>query len=101
MLDEQRVELAGNERKMLMNVREEIDKEDGVSLLNVTLLQRKNKRNGLSDDRLYLDNCSTVTAVKNPAFPKYLREAEQQLSVSCNAGVAQAQQVGDLCEMES
>jgi len=49
MSDEQRGQLAGNERKMLMNVQEEMDKQDGVSLLNVILL---NRRNGLADDRL-------------------------------------------------
>ena len=97
MSDEQRVELAGNERKMLMNVQEE-DKQEGASLLNVMLL---NKRNVLSDDRLYLDNCSTVTAMKKKDFLKNVREADQYLSVSCNAGVAKAQQVGDLGDMES
>jgi len=60
--EEQRAELARNERNMLMNVQAEMDMEDGVSLLNVMLL---NRSNGLSDDRLYLDNCYTVTAGKN------------------------------------
>ena len=49
MSDEQRGQLAGNERKMLMNVQMEMDKQVEVSLLNVILL---NRRNGLSDDRL-------------------------------------------------
>ena len=69
MTDEQRAELAAGERKMLMNIGEEIeDGQEGVQLLNVMLLNNGN--NGLSDDRLYLDNCSTVTAVKNKEFLK-------------------------------
>jgi len=79
MLEEQRAELTSGEQKILMNVQEEMDEEeyaDDVSLLNVALLQGKKKRNGLSDDRLYLDKCSTVTAVKNPAFLNNVRDAD-------------------------
>ena len=41
MSDEQRAELAGNKHRMLMNIQEEIDEEDRVSLFNMTLLQEK------------------------------------------------------------
>ena len=39
--------------------------------------------------------------MKNKQFLKNLRNAEQDLSVSCNAGVAKASQLGNLGEMES
>ena len=98
MMDDQRAELAGNKGEMLMNVQREMEEHDEVSLLNVMLLNRKNV---LSDDRLYLDNCYTVTAVKNKSFLKNLKDADQHLSVSCNTGVVKANQLGDLGEMES
>ena len=53
---------------MLMNVEEEMNDEiEGLRMMSVMMLSSEPgvRRNGLSDDRLYLDNCSTVTAVKN------------------------------------
>ena len=49
-----------------MNEEEEMEEEEGATRLNFMMLN--NKRNGLSDARLYLDNCSTVTAVENKDF---------------------------------
>lgn len=102
MTDEQRAELAADKRKMLMHMEEEIyDQEDVVSLMNVMLLNNKiNKRNGLSDDRLYLTNCSTVTAVKNKDLLKNIRRMEHELNVSCNTGVAKANQIGKLGKLQ-
>ena len=69
MSDEQRSEIADGELKMLMNVEEEMEEEEeGVNMMSVMMFNNGNsstgvRRNTLSDDRLYLDNCSTVTAV--------------------------------------
>ena len=104
MTDEQRAELASGERKMLMNVEEEMEQEEGVNMMSIMLLNKTAKplqRNGLSDDRLYLNNYSTVIAVKNKDFLKNMRNADQHISVSCNAGVGKAHQLGDLGDMES
>ena len=106
MSDNQRAQLAAGEHKMLMNVEEEMEEQEGVNMMSVMMLSNGGsehgvRRNGLSDDRLYLDNRSTVTAVKNKEFLKNLRDAEQDLSVSYNAGVAKASQLGDLGKMES
>ena len=55
MTDDQKAELARNEQTMLMNVQEDMNNQQDkeVNLINVTLLQGKKRRNGLSDDRLY------------------------------------------------
>ena len=84
MTNIQHDELANNERWMLVSVEEETDKQEGVIILNVTMLN--NKRNGLSDDRLYLDNCSTFMTVKNKTFLKKLRDTDKHLRSSCNTG---------------
>ena len=70
---------------MRMQVEDEIDDQEWVSLLNILLLS--NGKNGLQDDRLYLDNCLMVTAVKNKKLLKDLKDGKQNLNVSCNAGV--------------
>jgi len=62
MSDEQRAEIVTGKCKMMMNVEEEMEEHEGVNMLNAMLLN--NKRSELLDGRLYLDNCSTVTAVK-------------------------------------
>ena len=92
MSDNQRAEIAAGERNMLMNVEEEVEEQEGVNMMSVMILNNKtNKRNGLCDDRLYLDNCSTLTAVKNKAFLKNLRDTDQHLSISCNVGVTKTE----------
>ena len=60
-----------------MNVEEEIKEQEDVNMMNVMMLSNRGSvpgdcRNGLSDDILYLDNCSTITTAKNNAFLKKL-----------------------------
>ena len=43
---------------------------------------------GLDDNRLNLGNCSTVTAIKNNSYLSNVREADKEINMSCNAGVA-------------
>jgi len=79
MSDNQRAQLAAGTRKMLMNVEEEMEEEnESVNMMSVMMLSSEAgvRRNGPSDDRLYLDNCSTVTAMKNKEFLSNLRDAE-------------------------
>ena len=83
-----------------MNVEdEEHDKgaHEVVELLNVIMF---NRRAGLDNDRMYVNNCSTVTASKNKKYLTNLRNADGELNVSCNAGVPRTGQVGLLGSME-
>ena len=81
---EQQVELACGECMHLMNVQEEKEGTgDGaytkaVTLMNVMMF---NIRTGLDNDRLYLDNCSTVTSIKNKKYLLNVREAKGELKV--------------------
>ena len=52
-------------------------------VIHVTMLQGK----GLSRDRAYLDNCSTVTAFTDPKYIENLRTVERGMTVNGNAGV--------------
>ena len=97
---EQRAELAQREQAHLMNVEEEEHgkgSHEAVELLSVIMF---NGRAGLDDDRLYLENCSTVTAIKNKKHLPNLRDVDGELNVSCNAGVTRTRQVGSLGSME-
>ena len=40
----------------------------------------------LSDDRVYLDGCSTVTAFKNEKYLRNIKTEERGVRINCNAG---------------
>jgi len=97
MTTKQRTELARGKHNHLMNVQEneEDDPEDNkaVQMLNAMLYSGAL---GLNDDRLYLDNCLTITAIKNKTYISNVCKADKELNVSCNPGVATMAQVGTL-----
>ncbi len=64
--------------------------EEGHQLLNVSLIQGE----ALSDNRAYLEGCSTVTAFKINKYLKNLETVEQGIKINCNKGVLTTYQKG-------
>jgi hypothetical protein len=56
--------------------------ENGVQLLNVTMLHGC----GLSEDRAYLDNCSTITAFLDEKYLEGIVTVRDGMKINCNAG---------------
>jgi hypothetical protein len=57
--------------------------EEGHQLLNITLAQG----GALPDNRAYLDECSTVTAIKNDKYLKGVKKVREGIKINCNAGL--------------
>ncbi len=49
---------------------------------------------GLSPDRRYLDNCSTVTAFANGKYLENIKKVTNGMKVNCNAGEMKTNEVG-------
>jgi hypothetical protein len=64
--------------------------EEGHQLLNMSLMQGE----ALSNNRAYLDGCSTVTAFKTNKYLKNLETLEQGIKINCSAGVVTTYQKG-------
>ena len=64
--------------------------EEGSVLMNVCMAQR----GGLPDDRVYLDNCSTVTGFKDSGRIQGISEVSNGMRVNCNAGQVVSNKVG-------
>ena len=72
----------------------DVEAEDAVSMLQVTLLQGDKTKYSLDEDRGYLDGCSTVTAFKNAKHLKNIHKSDDHLKVNCNAGAVIADEIG-------
>ncbi len=64
--------------------------EEGHQLLNVSLMQGE----ALTDNRAYLDKCSTVTTFKTNKCLRNLEMVEQGIKINCNAGIVMTNQKG-------
>ena len=64
--------------------------EEGTQLLHVCMVQRE----GLPDNRVYLDNCSTVTGFKDAGRIEGISEVTDGMKVNCNAGEVMYNKVG-------